>query len=112
MEFQKHNFGSIRGPNRKAMRDKFHHSHTDLYLSDGVCVAKYFGFDKPTRVQLHYVIEDNKFWMRILDEPLHQLPSIDQHEPLRLFSNMNGTAASAKKNTITKRCSVSSIKHL
>jgi hypothetical protein len=47
---------------------KYHQSNTAFNLSDGVCVANYFGIAKPTKVALHYVIEDNKFWMKILHE--------------------------------------------
>jgi hypothetical protein len=51
-------------------------SNSDIILTNGVCVAMAFGFVKPTKVALHYVIKENTFWMRVLTEPEPRQPKI------------------------------------
>jgi hypothetical protein len=79
-------------------------SNSGIKVTSGACVSKTFGFVKPTRVTLSYVIQENTFWMKIL--PPHQavknefppepiiISSTDDQE---LHQNTNGIARTANK---------------
>jgi hypothetical protein len=72
-----------------------------MKLNDGGCVSKCFGFVKPTRVTLAYVLEENKFWMRIFPETQSETPNIAQPTGIQ-----NAEAVIKPTMVIYKFCSV------